>query len=95
MTGFDGDLVITRVRNEHTGEYELRIDQADKLIRIAPELLEEVRSSRHPDAIITAGELRITGVNRSVTYRIGELAHDGFHPWYQAERVDEHCPSPM
>jgi len=92
MTAYDGDCVITRFDDptDLSGGYKLRIDRADKYIRIAPELLAEVERANHPNSTIADGLFRIVGVNRTVIYRVGELVHDQYaHPWYQAERVDE------
>lgn len=90
MTRYDGDCIITRICNEATLADELRIERADAQIRISPELLDEIKDAGNPAATFADGLLRITGVNRSVTYRVGELVLDAFgHPWNLAERVDE------
>lgn len=74
-----GDCVLTKLHPSG----RLRIDQADQLIMIAAELLEELR--RHGEGatgVSLAGDiLRIEGVNRTIIYRIGDKVIDR-HAYY-------------
>lgn len=86
---YNGDCTISRIVGGFTEPDRLRIDRADPHVRIAPDLLDELASARHPDATIEGDVLRIVGVNRTVEYRIGEAVDDGFgHRWYCADRID-------
>ena len=74
MSAF-GECIVTRVQvGNLTGPDELRIDRADPVVLISPELLDEVRQNP-PDSPATfdGRVLRIRGVNRTVVYRIRDV----------------------
>lgn len=67
-----GDCVITRVGKR------VRVDRADPLILIAPELLDSLRLGQAARGVRLRGDrLRIRAINRSVTYWLGATASDG------------------
>lgn len=60
-----GTLTITQVGDR------LRIDHADPTIRVSVDLLDQLRQgNRHPDMRLDGDLLTITGVNRTVLYRV-------------------------
>lgn len=85
MNGYSGDCLVTRIDDPVEGA-KLRIDRADKRIRIDAEVIAEAVRSQHPDVTFADGVLRMVGVNRTVAYRVGEIDDDGT---YRAERIDE------
>jgi hypothetical protein len=68
-----GECWITRIGDPANGT-QLRIDRADPVIRISPQLLAEIPppGSDWP-ASFDGKVLRIRGVNRTVVYRIRDL----------------------
>jgi hypothetical protein len=75
VTGEYGECWITRI--DDPAGTQLRIDRADPVIRIAPELLADVPApSPHPPerpATYDGKILRIRGINRTVIYRIRDI----------------------
>jgi hypothetical protein len=68
-----GECVVTRIDDPIDG-VKLRIDRADPVIRITPQLLAEVRSpSTGYPASFDGKVLRIQGINRTVVYRIRDV----------------------
>jgi hypothetical protein len=77
MTSDIGQLWITRITDPLSvtgGRY--RIDQADPVIHITAEILNEFRNSRNPAATIQGNTLIITGENRTVRYTISKYNKD-------------------
>lgn len=57
----------------HGGLGSIRIDRADPVIRVAAELLDDMRRGHHhPDVEVTGDLLTIRGSSRTVVYRVGE-----------------------
>jgi hypothetical protein len=72
MTDY-GECVLTQLRDT-AGNIQLRVDRADPVIRITPELLAKIPRppSEHP-ATFDGTILRIRGINQTVVYRIREI----------------------
>ena len=72
MTSY-GECVVTLIADPVEGA-QIRIDRADPVVLISPELLDEMRSNP-PDypATFDGHVLRIRGVNRTVVYRIRDV----------------------
>lgn len=88
-----GECTLTRIGGE-AGRDRVRIDKADAHIRISPDLLDAVVADGHPDVTLAGDVLRIAAVNRTVEYRLGELAIDQHGClWRHADRVDGDVPS--
>jgi len=73
VTSTYGECIVTRLDDPLEGT-KLRIDRADPVVRISPELLAEIPAppSDHP-ATFDGKVLRIVGVNRTVVYRIRDV----------------------
>ena len=68
-----GECIVTRIDDPIEGT-QLRIDHADPVVRISPELLAEVPGpSVGWPASFDGKVLRIQGVNRTVIYRIRDV----------------------
>ena len=68
-----GECVVTRIEDPVNGT-QLRIDHADPVIRITPELLADIpRPPSEWPVTFDGTVLRIRGVNRTVIYRIREI----------------------
>lgn len=67
-----GECVLTRI-----GRTGIRVDQADPVICIHPEIVDELRAGQYAPGVTFDGDvLRIHGMNRTVVYRLGELTRD-------------------
>jgi len=69
-----GECILTRLDDPIKGT-QIRVDHADPVIRITPELLAQVPAPGEPDwpATFDGKVLRIRGVNRTVVYRIRDI----------------------
>ena len=68
-----GECIVTQVR-EPDGGVTFRIDRADPVVRIAPELLDQIpRPPSDWPATFDGKVLRIQGVNQTVVYRIRDI----------------------
>lgn len=89
---YEGECVVTTLtlQNYTRDVYGIRIDRADKCVKIAVLLLEDVRNSPTQTYWCDGDLLHIHGLNRHVVYRLGDkvLEHDGITEVYLAERVD-------
>lgn len=73
MSSEFGECWITRIDNPGR-EPSLRIDRADPVIRISPQLLAEVpRPPSDYPATFDGKVLRINGVNQTVVYRVRDV----------------------
>jgi hypothetical protein len=70
--GYDGQLVATRLPDG-----EVRIDQADPRIRISTDFVDEWGRGASPSRFIPGDVLRIHAANRTVIYRVDEVAENG------------------
>ena len=66
-----GECVVTQLL-QPDGSVRFRIDRADPVVRLSPELLGYIPSSGWP-ATFDGKVLRIYGVNRTVVYRIRDV----------------------
>ena len=73
-----GECVLTRLDDPIEG-MQLRIDRADPVVLISPQLLDEMRRNPPDYPATFDGEVvRIRGVNRTVIYRIRDVLEPVF-----------------
>jgi hypothetical protein len=76
-----GECIITQLLDPD-GSVRFRVDRADPVVRISPELLGQVPAMDWP-ATFDGKVLRIRGVNRTVVYRIRDVLEPvPGHPGY-------------
>jgi hypothetical protein len=71
MTVAYGECIVTRLDDPVEG-VQFRIDRADPVVRITPELLARIPAPDWP-AAFDGKVLRIRGVNRTMVYRIRDV----------------------
>jgi hypothetical protein len=82
-----GDCVMTQILNEQTGEYDLRIDKADKHILITVELVNGVAKNPTRTAWLDGEDLHIGNIGGEVVYRLGGAVREYDTDCYEAERI--------
>jgi len=72
-----GECVLSTYYCPETNRYQLRIDRADPIIWVSPDVVAELLA-RQPETFVEVdGDLlTLAGANRTVVYRVGEYVPD-------------------